>query len=285
MKARGAAFWGVVAWLMSMALCLAFWAFVIWYVLPIPARGDNLGAAYYGIQHPSWPCGRSLRVLKARKIPKVSILWNSFGNRNRCLNKILDAPGKKWLEIHVINEVCIRNGDCAEYEFGAGYSPREYEAAIISRDARFIERLRAYLQKPAAFVRNRPGLTCLISPGLESNLSPGAAEIILNLVRPFFPRCKMVWNPLNALWSKADFIEYHTRRGVRSPCILSNDDGHLPPAYMDDWIAAGANCAANFIWHPIFNGWCGAERCTHPRGRWCWPGPEHFYWLRAQFEI
>lgn len=250
-------------------------------VLAATAKGDNLGAAYYGIQHPSWPCRRSLQILDRGPVnQRVSMFWGSFGPSETCLRRWLDKPGKKMLEIHLVNECCIRNGNCAHYEFGYGHTIKSYEAAVLKWGRGFDKRMRAWAKKPAQLVADfrGPDFTCLISPGLESNLSAAAMEKMIRKLKPQFPGCKFVSHAKHV--KGAAFAEYHTRMAA-PPCILSNDDGLYPPNDMSKWIETGRECRAMFLWRPEFNGWRGIGPQVDPRSRTNFRDKSAFDWLRA----
>ena len=99
----------------------------------ICAAEDNLGVAYFAIQHPKWPCAQSLKVFDGIKVPKMAILWNTFGTSNSCLKTFLDDPREKSLEIHLINEPCHRNKRCGPYEFLSGISLDEYRGKLAKK--------------------------------------------------------------------------------------------------------------------------------------------------------
>lgn len=241
---------------------------------------DNHGAAYYGIQHPDWNCSQSLAALKDKPVKRISILWSTFGRDEACLRRFLDLPEKRMLLTHLINEVCIRNRDCPWYEFGAGYSLSRYEKAVSRAGPRFRRKLDAYIKPLAALMAEYQSerFTCLISPGLESNLSARAMQRFIKVLRPYFPGCKFVSH--GNLVKGASYAEYHTL-SARPPCILSNDDAKWPGS-LASWRRIAPACKAFFAWHPGFNGWERNFVDADRRNRKGWPNKRTFSWLRGE---
>ena len=155
---------------------------------------NNVGLAYYGIQHPAWPCAESLAAMAGQAAPKISFVWNAFGTETACLEAFLSDPRPKVLEVHLFDEVCFRKGTCQPYDFGGHLSRGQFAAAVRGGDGAFFAALKKYAAPVAAFLRGREGLTCLISPGLESNLPAELGARVIEFVRPLFPQCEMVWN-------------------------------------------------------------------------------------------
>jgi hypothetical protein len=251
------------------------------------ARGEsNAGAAYYGIQHKDWPCAESLRALRAPGEQRMAILWDTFGTREGCLRRWLDQPGKKLLQIHLINECCVRSRDCQWYEFPHGHSVKSYEAAVREFSPAFARHLEQHIAPAAALVAAYagPDFRCLISPGLETNLSAEAMGKLTRRLKPLFPGCRFVSHGRRI--KDAKFTEQHVRRAQSAPCILSNDDGKDAPSDMGKWLETGRNCRAVMVWHKRFNGWAPGQTTgdTDPRGRTNWPKQTDFDWLRRNLK-
>lgn len=251
-------------------------------VIPEALAEPQIGAAYYGIQNKDWPCKASLAALKDLKRPAVSFVWSSFGREEACLRKFLDDMRPKLLQIQAINECCIRRGSCVSHELGHGYSVSSFERAISSGDPKLYKKIDLFLRPAALLVAAYRGsnMKCLITPGLESNLSAGAQQKLIKFMRPFFPQCEFVSYGVRV--KGADYVETHTAQPATPPCVLANDDGKWPSSSLSSWKAAGRKCRAFFIWHPQFNGWRRqATQTPDPRKRSNWPTPPVFDWLRA----
>lgn len=243
--------------------------------LPITAQAQgNIGTAPYAIFHAQWPCEAQWEADK--KVPelRLAVLWNTFGKSTACLQRYLNDSRLKTLEIHLINEVCQRHNRCGPYEFAHGLSIKQYETLLRKRDPQLLEKLRMYLQEPAAFLARYLGThtECYVSIGLESNISRRAALVIKKELRAAFPTCKVVWNP-NGINPSARPIKdttfelHHSSSELPSPCIANLDgkDVNFPsrPARLSPSIGHTelsptatrfSNCIANFLWIAEYNG-------------------------------
>lgn len=215
------------------------------------------------------------------------MMWNSFGADTTCLKRFLKRPGKKTLEIHLLNEVCQRNQNCAEYERFGNITPADYERGIVDADPIFRAEWLTYAAQAAQLILdNRKGLTCYISPGLESNLSPSAMEILIGWLKPLFPTCKFVWNGMQpGQPSNANIQELHGMDGAgRGGWCIWNNDGidldlairpgffHLGSVPIERFAAAKSGCQ-KYYWISEFNGRVpgGTYDQPAPRDRANWP--------------
>lgn len=245
------------------------------------------GTAPYGLLSPHWPCAASVDADREVPVLRKAVLWNTFGNDTRCLEQYLADPRLAMLEIHLINEVCQRHGRCGEYEFLGGMTAREYNAKLLARDQVLTERLRRYLGAPSTFVKQhlRAHTACYISPGLESNLSTAAAANLIELVKPYFPSCRLVWNPVGgspqARPIPGTIFEAHGPSPALSPPCIANLDGvdvsfpdrpalvapSIPYSELGEYFRRSALCDATFIWIAEYNGLMTNRTFLDPRLR------------------
>lgn len=258
--------------------------------LPVARNG---GMAQYGLLSPHWPCAAAIAADREVPVLRKAVLWNTFGNDTSCLSQYLADPRLVTVEIHLINEVCQRHGRCGEYEFLAGMTVKEYNAKLIARDPDLIARLREYLNSPARFLEQhrRSHTACFISPGLESNLSKEAALVMMELVQPSFPSCKLVWNPVggspHARPIPGTVFEAHGASPSLSPPCIANLDGidisfagrpariapSIPEAELKGYFGRYASCEASFVWIAEDNGLVSTGTFVDPRLRRSFPSP------------
>jgi hypothetical protein len=254
---------------------------------------NNLGTGYYGMLSDNWNCDAVLKADEKRKDIKLSVLWNTFGNNTACLAKYLSTKSVSSLEIHLINEVCVRHNSCGSYEFLSGLTASQYNSLLISKDSSLVTKLQNYISKPSAFITSAlsSSTQCYINPGLESNLTNKAAKNLIEIVKPYFPQCKIVWNPV---WSpgkkitpiEGTVLEQHYRGlsyTMPSPCIfnLDGEDISYPsrPAILPQNISSSdlkviaqnfKNCDLNFFWIAEYNGLTSGS-VLDPRVRTAFP--------------
>lgn len=234
----------------------------------------NVGLAEYAILSPQWPCDKAREAERDLPVLRKAVLWNSFGDDTECLLKYLKDPRLAALEIHLINEVCQRNNNCGPYEFLYGVSLEEYNRKLIMRDRALLRALRQYLSVVQKFVNEnlRQSTVCYVNPGLESNLSREAAEVLIKETRILFPNCKIVWNPVGsspyAEPIEGTVFELHgATPPLVAPCIADLDgvDISFPtrPALLPSYISSAdipqyltrySQCDITFLWIAEFNG-------------------------------
>jgi hypothetical protein len=192
----------------------------------------NVGIGAYAIRSKYWKCDRFLAALDPLKEIHLAIVWDAFGEENDCLLTIMNDPRLKSLEIILINECCIRNGNCTWHEFAAGYSKREYEDAIKSKNKKLMRKFNRFAKKLQEFLllNLKPWTTLYISPGLESNLSDDAMKVLIDKSRKIFPNAILVQNPLGKYGGSSydaggDVTEYHgtSLPNPWRPCITDLD--------------------------------------------------------------
>ncbi len=255
------------------------------------------GTAEYAMLSDQWPCNLAKESEKQNGLKKINkaILWNTFGNDTSCLEQYLADPKLESLEIHLINEVCQRHGNCGEYEFLHDISLKEYRRKLIKQNQELTDKLNQYLAIPSAFLKEKlqKNTKCFISPGLESNLNTEAARNLIEIIKPHFPQCKIVWNPVG---NNPDhkpipgtiFETHGSDPDMQAPCIadLDGEDISFPqraailPNFIEhskipEYFSKYNHCENNFLWVSEFNGISG-RTFIDPRMRTAFPTLETF---------
>lgn len=231
-------------------------------------HADN-AVGLYAIQSEKWPTKRVHETL-FRDVPelRVSFLYHTFGTSYDGLKRLFADPRLKAFEVHLINEVCIRNRRCGPYEFGHGYDVNSYERAWKGNDAKMRVKFLQYVKSLQDFLAsNRTAARCYLSPGLESNLSPQAGKKLLDFAKGVFPDCEIVWNPVQKTTVPGYITEWHgSDPGLKPPCI-SNLDGEdidfrerrsfaankLPVSEVPRYLAKYKACELTNLWISEFN--------------------------------
>lgn len=199
------------------------------------ANVSYVGPAPFAITKKDFNCQSFLSSVDSLEKFPLSFLYNTFGNDFDCVKTVMQDPRLVALQVHLINEPGHRNGRLGSYEFlRAVSSPSKYNQLLLKRDAALKRRFMNYV-KPvqdllAGFLS--PNTECIITPGLESNISPQAGRTLISWGREAFPQCKINWNPINPKFASvkntqttgADFVEQHTATPVvQAPCIVNLD--------------------------------------------------------------
>jgi hypothetical protein len=251
------------------------------------SKTPSIGLAHYGMLDPEWPCDIARRSERHLHQIHQAVLWNTFGTNTSCLQRYLEDTRLATLEIHLINEVCQRNNRCGDYEFLSGISKEEYERLLLARDQKLLTKLHKYIKPLQEFLKThlKSTTTCLISPGLESNLGDKAASILINEVRALFPQCQMVWNPYRLPGKVVPFknvlTELHRSDAkLKAPCVANldgedisfpNRNARLPESITSDklseYIKNTAHCKVSYLWIAEFNGLNPDGTFLEPRSR------------------
>jgi len=252
------------------------------------AHSENIGQGQYAIFHKNWPCDTNVEHL--------STLWNTFGNSFDCAEKLLQKPIKS-IEIHLFNQACVRNQNCGSYETLNGYTIKSLEKALLQKDAKLKEKISTEAERASRFLfaKKQKETICYISPILEHNLSSEAFLVAAEWVKPYFPGCHLVNNPVNnnlkALSLPGFIQELHgSRVSLSKPCI-ANLDGEdisfsiraslsktkISETELSAFAKKYSGCEVINLWALEFNGRCQDESTfIDPRERRCFPTNELF---------
>jgi hypothetical protein len=184
-------------------------------------------------------------------------------------------------------EKAVAGKQCRPYELAGGLSESKYRNGVKNKGP-ILSKIQDYVMPLANFLNEKldSATTCLISPGLESNLSPQEARNIVDVIKPMFPKCQIVWNPEHG--GPAKWADYHELHGYDArparPCILNLDgnDVEFGTSKLDSYIEEGARCRSNYLWHHTFNLQV-PNKWTDPRNRVGFPTPQIFQKLRQEF--
>lgn len=243
---------------------------------PPPVNSDLfvIGTAPYAIQQDRFNCEAYINSIAPLPELRVSWLWNTFGRDTTCLNRVLTDPRLREIQVHVINDVCVRNKNCGPYEALAGFSVGDVRWRIESGDPVIRDILSKAANDLANFLYNdfkiqEKNIRCYISPLLETNITNDQFGKIAGIFRDAFPGCSIVHNPVNSnsIAPGADYLEKHNPRGfIPAPCTFNNDgvsvkfDGKpngyprlIGPTELSDSFKNFRHCAARYVWHHSYN--------------------------------
>lgn len=245
---------------------------------------SSYGTAPYAIQHPNFNCDAFINSLGPVKTVNISWLWDTFGHSTHCIDRVLADPRFEAFQLHLINGVCLRNGNCGSYEVFSGYSLPQVRNLLNNRDPVLLDRIRAEAQSAANFLNTRGLMSrpCYISPILETDLTTEEFQPVLDVVKPLFPGCTMVFNtlvPQNRI--SGTLYEWHSFNSVVGGECVYNNDGYsvdVPGAskgfprfmsldHLKDQLLNNSTCDLSFIWHHSYN--CINGGFVDPRARGC----------------
>lgn len=196
-------------------------------------RLTNVGRAPFAIMSPSFECDNFIDSVKELPVIHIAFLYHTFGTDSKCINQLFQDTRLKTVVMHLINEPGHRNKRLGSYEFlHSVSSPTEFDRLLKSRNENLKQKFKNYIQPALNIVNNIPKQAdCIISPGLESNVSDEASRVLIQWTREFFPSyCRVLWNPLRETQTisvnmvNSDLVEAHGRNPlVQAPCLINTD--------------------------------------------------------------
>lgn len=253
---------------------------LICFVFPcvLMAQDQRFGSAPFFYNHPKFDRESADRRLTG--VQPLSFLYNTPSDSIKPILNRLKRGDIYFLQIHLINEPCLRNRRCGKYELLSGLSVKRFKRLIATRNASFRAKVRRYSSRAARrILPNLPVFTtCAVNPLLETVLHRKEAEIFFSWVTPFFNhRCHIVWNPIGnnpgAPINGAYYSEGHgeyIKFDYQYPCIANNDGTPVPKERMRQFLHRYRRCDAVFLWS--FGDNCNTdddEAFTDPRERAC----------------
>lgn len=200
-----------------------------------------IGLSTFALQSPSFDCDGFLKLTEQHQQINLSVLAGTFGDETTCLERIAKTGKLNLVQVHLVNETCQRPG-------GVCYEPVEvfqglpilYEQLItlgpdFPDSGWLYQRIELLVLDTVMMLDALQVDNCLISPGLESNLSHFAMDLLMIFVRQVSRnRCALVFNPVDDIGPnfEADLYEHHrgslpTSSAVPIPRVCSNDGTHI----------------------------------------------------------
>lgn len=238
--------------------------------ISLKAESRSGGLAIYSAMDNRFPCARIEAGFRGLREKRLAVLWNTFGRSFRCLNYWARDSRPKYLEVHLLNEVCQRNRRCGNYEFLYGVSVRRLKKLIAFNDMAFARALPKYAAPVFNWFNEHPNVTCRISIGLESNLSYDEYLALYHMLLPTFPtHCTLVWNPVipRARIVNSIYERHGNKAALQESCIANLDgqdirlktrsvifpDNAISIKEAKAFLKSFNQCETKFLWVPEFN--------------------------------
>jgi len=263
-----------------------FWAILILVLATTCSQASAAPAlSYLGMCQKTWPCERSLSAFDGMDTIRTGWLEHTFANDCQCADRLLSDPRPKEIRVHISNGPCLRNRRCGPYEVFSGETIASANRKVKRRNKKLIGKYVAVAKNLADRVaQSKGGLTCYVSPMLESDLDEEARTILHDITRGVLPGCSLVDNPHRRPCLPNTICEGHgaTPR-VKRPCIADMDGA---PAESEDelkFLRVTRQCDLSFIWGLGLN--CNTalgQKFIDPRKRDC-DRPKKYYENLARY--
>lgn len=217
------------------------------------------GIAILGVHHPRFDCRRVVRSLTPGVNYGIATLYKTFGFDRTCYDLLLADRDLRAVQIHIANEVCVRNKRCGRYELFYGHTVRSMQRRL-AKETRLLRKFRREVAEAYEFyVPSLPDRTaCYVSPSLESNMKGKAAKNLLQAVGDVWAaRCGVVWNPVRPTTTKGLINECHYPQECgEGACVASTDGvdrGSIPEDEYIAWRKRHSNCLLVLEWRGWYN--------------------------------
>lgn len=210
--------------------------------------------SYLALCQRSWSCDASIRAFDGQPVIRVGWLEQTFGSTCPCADRLLSDTRPKIVRVHLSNGPCLRNKRCGPYEVFSG----ETVASANRKVKRGDRVLLAKFERVAIRLKNRlakaRGVTCYVSPMLESDLDERARAILRNITSSHLPGCRLVDSPHRRPCLKGSYCEGHgPSPSLRRPCISDLDGVSVEQVSVTNFLRATKQCDMQFIWARGFN--------------------------------
>ena len=234
--------------------------------------------SYLGMCSPSWSCEASLAAFDGLGVIRVGWLEGTFGDSCPCADRLLTDRRRKEVRVHVTNGACVRNKRCGPYEPFAGETIQSLNTKVTNRDPVILGRYgKAVLKLKRRLERSKGGLTCWVSPMLESNLNDAARAVLHSITVAILPDCVPVDSVLGSSCLPGTVCETHGAvPRLASPCISDMDGTSSEELDPDKFFRNSRQCDLSFVWDFGFNCTSQGAKFKDPRARDCTKDENYF---------
>ena len=235
-----------------------FWklSLCLFLVIASNAQAQYVGTSGFAIFNRKFPCDDFLEIQRASKKPFAPTLWGTFGTDATCLRRFTEVFKDRphAVQIHLLNNTCIRNHACFEGEPFRGWSVSKLNHRLEANDAATIQTLVDRVKRIEVLASGfrGPNTELILGLGLEDNYTTKAYQNLLAAVKPYWPYL-LSRNPLkrsNGFLGDADLLESHgsgARCGGRAQ-IVNQDGTYFTETQSRRWLDRSYLCGYIATW-------------------------------------
>lgn len=179
----------------------------------------------------------------------------TFGVDTTKVRILLEKATPRVHRVHLLNTVCVRNGNCGVYEPLHGFSINSLNKAIENKNKNILNHVRARTSIYRNFFAQFPGIKPLLSPALEHNLTSKAYRVLADTVLEVWPDVQLVNSPLSGHGERyrGAWIEAHGSTPNLDADINSTDGTDVTDIDVDKWLERTKNERITFAWTRSYN--------------------------------
>lgn len=246
----------MINWIKSLAISLLF------------SSVASATPSYLALCHPKWNCNETMQSFTGSVIA-TGWLENTFGNRCKCVTKLLQDPREKIIRVHIMNSPCMRNKRCGRYELLHGETASSASKKVIRGNRKFIRKYKRAVRRLKNRVERANGSVKLyVSPCLECDLNGRARRSLLAITADIIPGAILVDNPFRQRCIQGVVCEKHgINPRLSTPCIVDLDGIDGGVVDIKNWLKKYSHCELQYYWNYGMN--CIEGSFVDPRERSC----------------
>lgn len=205
-------------------------------------------------------------------------LDTTFGESIDSVRYLVGRKNPTYHRTHLINAVCIRNGNCGPYEIGRGHTKASFDKAVRNRNPRILR----YVRERSILYRNLAeqylGTKFLISPALEHDLSKAGWRVLADTVKEVWPEVQLVNSPDGGIQIeryRGAWIERHGSRVQNDADIISSDGAEITDTNIKAFLRQGQPRLI-LAWSRVYNCRTNSPQFVDPRQRTACPRERDF---------
>ncbi len=225
-------------------------------VLASPAAAQYTGISAFAALHPQYPCDALLAATDFSARPAIAVLPGTFGDDWSCVARFIQRNSGKphAVEVHLSNETCRRNHNCADGELYPQFDRRVWSKILEERNPYAFQAIADRISNLNA-IRDHlsnPNTTWILSTGLEDNYTNQAFS---NL----YPFVAAHWGGITVRSGHSTKGVLRESHGANARCsgntTVVNEDGAVQTNRKSDkFLARNSSCFLRLLWRPWHQG-------------------------------
>lgn len=244
---------------------------------PHDSNGEPvLGQDFLAAQLPAFKVKSAAKYLQPGHVTG-SLDW-TFGTKVAKLEPLLEKR-PPYHRVHLLDTVCVRNGNCGPYSVVKGYTRATLDKAVKQKNKKILDHIRNRTAIYRGLAARFPDTKFLVSPALEHDLSKEAWRVLANTILEVWPNVQLVNSVdfgIQGERYRGAWLEHHGSKPPSGTDINSLDGTDATDTDIDAWLERTKNARIVFVWTRLFNCRTNSATFVDPRLREACPKPYHF---------
>lgn len=213
----------------------------------------ELGHDLLGAQQPNFDYKSAAQFIPTAS--PLGFLDHTFGNSIAPIRYLITNIRPRFVRVHFLNTVCVRNRNCGRYEPVAGYSISSLDKAIQKKDPKVINHLIDRVNVWKKLAQENPGTFFLVSPALEHNMQKQSWRVLADVILTTWPGVQLVNNGMGGVSVeeyRGAWVERHGKNDAGDQ-INSLDGEDITDIKVPAWLKKTRKNIITFRWSRVYN--------------------------------